>query len=58
MSTQNFSYTFTTTKSLEEVFNRLIDPKKWWIGLHNKIVTGNSKKCTLKYWKKVIDIIL
>lgn len=58
MSTQNFSYTFTTSKSPEEVFNILIDPKKWWVGFHNKTITGNSEKCTLKYWKKVIDIIL
>lgn len=44
MSTQNFSYTFTTSKSPEEVFNILIDPKKWWIGLHNETITGNSEK--------------
>ncbi|MCS3869201.1 uncharacterized protein YndB with AHSA1/START domain [Chryseobacterium ginsenosidimutans] len=44
MSTQNFSYSFTTSKSPEEVFNILIDPKKWWIGLHNEIITGNSEK--------------
>jgi uncharacterized protein YndB with AHSA1/START domain len=44
MSTQNFSYTFTISKSPEEVFNILIDPKKWWIGLHNEIITGNSEK--------------
>lgn len=44
MSTQNFSYTFTTSKSPEEVFNILIDPKKWWIGLHNETITRNSEK--------------
>lgn len=44
MSTQNFSYLFKTLKSPEEVFNRLIDPKKWWIGLYNEIITGNSEK--------------
>jgi hypothetical protein len=44
MSTQNFSHSFTTSKSQEEVFNILIDPKKWWIGLHNEIITGNSEK--------------
>lgn len=44
MSTQNFSYTFTTSKSPEKVFNILIDPKKWWIGLHNETITGNSEK--------------
>ena len=44
MSTQNFSYTFTTSKSPEEVFNILIDPKKWWVVFHNEIITGNSEK--------------
>ncbi|GAA4161607.1 hypothetical protein GCM10022217_27590 [Chryseobacterium ginsenosidimutans] len=44
MSTQNFSYTFTTSKSHEEVFNILIDPKKWWIGFHSETITGNSEK--------------
>ncbi|GAA5089965.1 hypothetical protein GCM10023210_15430 [Chryseobacterium ginsengisoli] len=44
MSTQNFSYTLTTSKSVKEVFNILIDPKNWWIGLHNEIITGNSEK--------------
>lgn len=44
MSTQYFSNTFTTSKSHEEVFNILTDPKKWWIGLHNEIITGNSEE--------------
>jgi len=44
MSTQNFSYTFKTSKFPEGVFNILINPKKWWIGLHNEIITGNSEK--------------
>ncbi len=44
MSTQNFSYTFTTSKSPEEIFNILMDPKSWWIGLHNEIIIGNSGK--------------
>ncbi|MCY0977361.1 SRPBCC domain-containing protein [Chryseobacterium wangxinyae] len=44
MSTQNFSYNFTTSKSPEEIFNFLMDPKSWWIGLHNEIIIGNSGK--------------
>lgn len=44
MSTQNFSYTFTTSKSSAEVFKILIDPKSWWTGLHEEIITGNSEK--------------
>lgn len=44
MSAQNFSYTFTTSKSSEEVFRTLINPRNWWIGLHNEIITGKSEK--------------
>lgn len=44
ISIQNFSYIFTTSKSSEEVFNILIDPKKWWIGFHNETINGNSEK--------------
>jgi len=44
MPTQNFSYTFTTPKPIDEVFNILIDPKKWWIGLHDEMITGKSEQ--------------
>jgi len=44
MSTQNFSYTFTTSKPTDEVFKILIDPKKWWNGLHDEIITGKSEQ--------------
>jgi len=44
MSTQNFSYTFTTLKPTDEVFNLLIDPKQWWMGLHDEIITGKSEQ--------------
>ncbi|WEK70256.1 MAG: SRPBCC domain-containing protein [Candidatus Chryseobacterium colombiense] len=44
MSSQNFSYTLTTSKSPNEIFNRLIDPKQWWNGLHDEIITGKSEK--------------
>ncbi|KQS92557.1 SRPBCC domain-containing protein [Chryseobacterium sp. Leaf394] len=43
MSTQNFSYSFSTSKSPEEVYEILINPKNWWIGLHNEIITGKSE---------------
>lgn len=43
MSAQNFSYSFTTSKSIEEVFSTLIDPRNWWIGLHHEIITGKSE---------------
>lgn len=44
MSTQNFSYTFTTSKSPNEVFDTLINPKNWWIDLHDEVITGSSEK--------------
>lgn len=44
MPTQNFSYTFTTSKPIDKVFNILSDPKKWWYGLHDEIITGKSER--------------
>ncbi|WBV60614.1 SRPBCC domain-containing protein [Chryseobacterium camelliae] len=44
MPTQNFSYTFTTSKPRDEVFNLLINPKQWWMGLHDEIITGKSEQ--------------
>ena len=44
MNSQNFSYTFTSSKSPNEIFNRLIDPKKWWNDLHDEIITGKSEQ--------------
>jgi hypothetical protein len=43
MSTQNFSYSFSTSKSPEEVYKILLNPNSWWIGLHNEIITGKSE---------------
>ena len=44
MSAQNFSYTFTTSKSPNEVFDTLINPKNWWIDLHDEVITGSFEK--------------
>jgi hypothetical protein len=44
MTNQNFSYSFKTSKSPEDVFDILSDPKKWWVGLHNESIKGKSKK--------------
>ncbi len=44
MGTQNFSYTFKTSKSPSKVFDTLINPKNWWNDLYNEIITGNSEK--------------
>lgn len=43
MSTQNFTHPFTTSRFPEEVFNTLINPKNWWIGFHNEIISGKSE---------------
>lgn len=44
MSSQNFSYTFITSKSPNEIFDTLINPQNWWNGLHDEIITGKSEK--------------
>ncbi|ALR29996.1 ATPase [Chryseobacterium sp. IHB B 17019] len=44
MSTQNFTYSFTTSKPVHEVFKILMTPRKWWTGLYNEIITGSSEK--------------
>jgi hypothetical protein len=44
MSSQNFSYTFTTSKSPNEVFDTLINPQNWWNGCTMKLSLENLKK--------------
>jgi hypothetical protein len=42
MKKENFSYSFTTAKSAEEVFNILSDVKQWWSGLFEETIEGKS----------------
>lgn len=42
MHSNNFQFSFTTSKSISEVFQHLINPKKWWVGLYNEVIEGKS----------------
>lgn len=42
--TRNFSYSLSTKKSPEEIYNLLLDVKKWWSGFYEETITGASAK--------------
>lgn len=42
--TKDFTYSFTTPKSPEEIFNLLLVINKWWSGIFEEIITGESRK--------------
>ena len=42
MKKENYSYSFTTTKTPTEVFKVLQDIKQWWSGLYNETIKGKS----------------
>ncbi|MCX2678528.1 SRPBCC domain-containing protein [Galbibacter sp. EGI 63066] len=42
--TKDFSYGFTTPKSPEEIFNLLLVIDKWWSGLFEETIIGESQK--------------
>ncbi|OYX11226.1 MAG: hypothetical protein B7Z16_17640 [Algoriphagus sp. 32-45-6] len=44
MQTNNFTYSFESTKSPETIFALLLDPKKWWVGFHEETIIGDSQK--------------
>ncbi|MBS1667495.1 MAG: SRPBCC domain-containing protein [Bacteroidetes bacterium] len=41
---KNYSYHLETQQSAKEVFGLLLDIKKWWSGIYDETITGNSKK--------------
>lgn len=43
MSTENYTYSLNTTKSAQEVFAHLINPKNWWMGIYNETIDGKSE---------------
>ncbi len=43
MTPKNFNYSFVTAKSMEEVFNRLLDVRQWWVGLYDENISGQSQ---------------
>src|SRR5690606_36242233 len=44
MQTNNFTYSFESTKSPETIFALLLDVKKWWVGFHEETISGDSQK--------------
>jgi hypothetical protein len=40
----NFSYTFNTSKSNDEVFSLFLNVDQWWSGLFNEKIQGKSEK--------------
>lgn len=44
MANQNYQFSFTTSQKPNEVFNLLLDIKKWWSGLYSETINGKSSK--------------
>ncbi|PBQ31673.1 ATPase [Sphingobacteriaceae bacterium] len=44
MKRENYTYSFETSKTAHEVYELLLDIKKWWSGLYEEIIAGKSKK--------------
>lgn len=44
MKQENFTYSFTTPKTAEDVYERLLNVRQWWSGLFGESFTGESKK--------------
>ena len=44
MEKENFSYSFKTQKTSEEVFAILQDVKQWWSGLFEETINGKNQK--------------
>ena len=43
MSGRNFTYSFESSKTSDKIFETLLDPKKWWVGVFEETITGKSK---------------
>lgn len=41
---QNFSFSFVSSKSAEEIFSLLSDVDKWWSGLYAETIKGESRQ--------------
>jgi hypothetical protein len=40
---KNFTYSFESSKPAETIFETLLDVRKWWNGVYNETITGESK---------------
>ncbi len=41
---ENYTYTFTSSKTQDEVFRTLLNVELWWMGLFNETIIGTSNK--------------
>ena len=44
MSNKDFTYSFTSSQSIEKIFENLLDVRKWWFGVYDETIKGKSKK--------------
>lgn len=44
MKTDNFTYSFTTSKPIDNVFSQLLNVKQWWTGLYEETIKGKSSE--------------
>jgi len=40
----NYTYSFTTSRSPQQVFDLLLNVEKWWSGIYDETITGKSQK--------------
>jgi hypothetical protein len=43
MKNTNFQFSFATAKNTSEIFNFLINPQNWWVGLYGETIEGKSR---------------
>lgn len=44
MKKENFTYSFTSSKTPGEIFELLLDIEQWWSGLYEETIKGKSHK--------------
>lgn len=55
MKKENYSYTMTSSKAPGEIFNLLLDIKKWWHGLYAETLEGKSSQLNDEFSFKAGD---
>ena len=43
MTNKNFEFSFASSKTSNEVFAHLLNPKNWWVGLFGETIEGKSE---------------
>lgn len=44
MKKENFTYSFTSSKSTKDIFELLLDIEQWWSGLYEETIEGKSRQ--------------